>query len=208
PDLIVVPGGRDEAELGVGHRQAKPFTLQLRVRRAGGADEVGAAHLAPDQVVRVVDHAHLVGFGVADAQEGRRLVGRCRRAVRRSRRLAAVDRFRPARPHAHPSPGGIPSFPHSPYGTQMFLTCVAWRRNSSPAPWTGSNQSRRRPCDTQVRFMLPADSRSTAAHPLRGPKYQTPSTSSWAARTSASSSRPPVTMLTTPPGTSDVSRTW
>lgn len=33
---------------------------------------------------------------------------------------------------------------HSPVGTQMFLTCTASWRNSCPAPWRGSSQSRLR----------------------------------------------------------------
>src|SRR5690606_9809248 len=97
---------------------------------------------------------------------------------------------------------------HSPYGTQLLLTCVARRRNSRPPPWSGSYQSRSRPCAHQVRFMLPADSRSISAVPPSAGKYQMPSTSSCAASTGPSSPRGPVTMFTTPPGTSEVSSTW
>jgi hypothetical protein len=99
------------------------------------------------------------------------------------------------------------SRPYSPYGTQMFFTCVASRRNSSPRP-ARVRPVAPRPWLTQVRFMLPAERRSTSPLPSAPPKYQTPSTSSCAASVSASSSRTPVTMLTTPPGTSEVSSTW
>src|SRR4029079_18934914 len=49
---------------------------------------------------------------------------------------------------------------------------------------------------------------STAALPFDEPKYQSASTPSCDASTSASSSARPVTMLTTPPGRSDASKTW
>src|SRR2546421_4297742 len=45
------------------------------------------------------------------------------------------------------------------------------------------------PSCVHVRLRLPAERRSTAALPAFGPKYQTASTSSWAARTSARTSR-------------------
>ena len=49
---------------------------------------------------------------------------------------------------------------YSPYGTQMFLTCVAARRNSRPSPSSRSSQSRS--CQVaQVRFMFDADASST-----------------------------------------------
>src|SRR5690606_10262047 len=104
-----------------------------------------------------------------------------------------------------PNRGGAP---HSPYGIQMFLICVACHKNSRPAPCTGSNQSRARPWLTHVRFRLPAEARSTMALPSAVPKYQTASTSSCSASTWTRASRAPVTMLMTPPGTSDVSNTW
>src|SRR5262245_16353109 len=56
--------------------------------------------------------------------------------------------------------------------------------------------------------MLPAEARSTSALPSAPPKYQTASTSLCSASTFASASRAPVTMLTTPAGTSLVSSTW
>ncbi len=90
----------------------------------------------------------------------------------------------------------------------MFFTWVERSRNSSPSDCRGSLQSGEFPRSTQVRFMFPAASRSTSAEPSRLPKYQSPSTSSCAARTGASSSRRPVTMFTTPAGRSEVSNTW
>src|SRR5438034_2996448 len=55
--------------------------------------------------------------------------------------------------------------------------------------------------------MFPADARSTSAAAAWVPKYHTPSTSSCSASTFTSASFAPVTMLTTPPGTSDASST-
>src|SRR5690606_39036776 len=112
----------------------------------------------------------------------------------------------PAPPPRSPLPSPRPR--QAPYGTQMFFTWHASRRNSGPPPRAGSNQSRGRPWFTQVRFMLPAEARSTFPLPSREPKYQTLATSSCAASTSASSSFGPVTMLSAPPGRSEVSSTW
>src|ERR1700674_4889725 len=56
--------------------------------------------------------------------------------------------------------------------------------------------------------MLPTDAASTARRPSDVPAYQTASTSSWSASTWERTSREPVTMLTTPAGTSLVSSTW
>ncbi len=51
---------------------------------------------------------------------------------------------------------------YSPYGIQMFFTCVASLRNSRPSPCVASIQSLA--ChSTHVRFMFPADARSTTA---------------------------------------------
>src|ERR1043166_3971948 len=71
---------------------------------------------------------------------------------------------------------------YSPYGTQIFLTCVAARRNSRPSLSSRSSQSRS--CHVaQVRFMFDADASSTAFTPSRPPKYHIASTSSCSAST-------------------------
>jgi hypothetical protein len=95
---------------------------------------------------------------------------------------------------------------YSPYGIQMFLTCVAWRRNSRPSPLRGSSHARRSESH-HVRFMFPADASSTAFTPAGEPKYHTASTSSCSASVRARVSFTPVTTLITPAGTSDVSST-
>ena len=47
-----------------------PAMLHLAIAPAERPQQVGARHLEPHEVVRVVDHAHLIGFGVADPQRG------------------------------------------------------------------------------------------------------------------------------------------
>src|SRR5690606_22577414 len=74
-DLVVVPRRRVIADLGVGDGEAEPLTLELRVAEAEPGDEVGPSDLTPDQVVRVVDDAHLVRFRVSDPDRGPRSTG-------------------------------------------------------------------------------------------------------------------------------------
>ena len=45
--------------------------LQLTVGQAQGAQQFHAANLKPDQVVGIVDDAHLIGFGIAHPYFGR-----------------------------------------------------------------------------------------------------------------------------------------
>ncbi len=47
-----------------------PSALQVAVADSGGAAILDAAHLHPHQVVGVIDHAHLVGLGVAHPEPG------------------------------------------------------------------------------------------------------------------------------------------
>jgi hypothetical protein len=44
--------------------------FHVAVGKSARATEFGAANLEPDQIVRVIDHAHLVGFSVAYPQHG------------------------------------------------------------------------------------------------------------------------------------------
>src|SRR5579863_7894409 len=67
-DLVVVAGGRFVAAGYVDHRQnASVIGLETAVREADGAQQFHTAQLKPDQVVGVVDDAHLIGLGVAEA---------------------------------------------------------------------------------------------------------------------------------------------
>ena len=65
--LIVVARALPVFAVRFDHRQLDAVVFHLAVGPAGLAQPVGAANLEPDQIVRVVDHAHLVGFGVAHA---------------------------------------------------------------------------------------------------------------------------------------------
>jgi hypothetical protein len=70
-DFFVVVSRRAVAAPGLDHRQnAMEFALQQLVRKTESAEELDAANLKPDQVVGVVDNAHLVCFGVADSNFG------------------------------------------------------------------------------------------------------------------------------------------
>ncbi|PYP57688.1 MAG: hypothetical protein DMD44_09630 [Gemmatimonadetes bacterium] len=71
PDQIVVARRRAEADIDLGHREVHALLLQLFVGDPGLAHQLGAGAIEPDQVVGVVDHAHLIGLGVVDAERYR-----------------------------------------------------------------------------------------------------------------------------------------
>src|ERR1700683_656490 len=52
---------------------------------------------------------------------------------------------------------------YSPYGTQIFLTCVACSRNQRPSACLGLNQSIVRPSFVQTCFRFPLDIAFAAA---------------------------------------------
>src|SRR5208337_1955619 len=97
---------------------------------------------------------------------------------------------------------------HSPYGTQLFFTCVACCRNHRPSACAGLNQSYAWPSLVHTCFMLPIDAVRTnvASSLLR--KHQTASMPSCSASVLANSAGFPATRFTTPSGTSLVSRSW
>src|ERR1700751_3802527 len=53
--------------------------------------------------------------------------------------------------------GGETNSNYSPYGTQMFLTCVACWRNQRPSACLGSNQSIALPSLVKTCFKLPME---------------------------------------------------
>ena len=76
-DLIVVARRLAVLAVRLDDRQREPVGFHLAIGPARVAEQVGAADLEPDEVVRVVDDAHLVGFGVAHAHpDGREMDGR------------------------------------------------------------------------------------------------------------------------------------
>jgi len=69
--FFVVDGGRAVAAVGFGYDQQDPvFLLHIPISQTSGAPVFDSADFHPDEVVGVVDDAHLVGFGVADADAG------------------------------------------------------------------------------------------------------------------------------------------
>ena len=92
-DLVVVARRLAVLAVRLDDRQREPRLLHLAIAPAERAQQVGARHLEPDEVVRVVDDAHLVGFGVAHAH--------CdddRRGPARASSLTAARRLRPSAP--------------------------------------------------------------------------------------------------------------
>ncbi len=66
--LIVVTGGQPISHIGLDHRDTAPiFALHRLVIQPHLPDQLHAPHLEPDQVVRVIDDAHLIGLRVAHA---------------------------------------------------------------------------------------------------------------------------------------------
>src|ERR1700690_4099381 len=61
---------------------------------------------------------------------------------------------------------------YSPYGTQMFFTCVACCRNHRPSLCFTSNQSIARPSLVNTCFKFPVEKDFAAAALLSSPKHQ------------------------------------
>ncbi len=68
PDGIAVAGAPAVGQLGAGDHQQVAVALDLGVVAAAAGAQGGARLLEPDQVVGVMDDAHLVGLGVADLE--------------------------------------------------------------------------------------------------------------------------------------------
>src|SRR6185436_7171227 len=68
-DLIVVAGGREVAAIGFGNgEECLFFAFEVFVTESAFPAEIGAADFHPDEVVCVIHHPHLIGFGVAYAE--------------------------------------------------------------------------------------------------------------------------------------------
>ena len=92
-DLIIVPCRAPVLAVRVDHRQEDAGGFHFAIGPAERPQQVGPRHLEPDEVVGVVDDAHLVRLGVPHAQCGDRGwshdVRRHRAAACRSARVAA-----------------------------------------------------------------------------------------------------------------------
>jgi len=70
-NLVVIAGRGAIAAGDFDHREnAAVLLFQLAVREAEGAEQFDAADFEPDEVVGIVDDAHLVGLCVADSDFG------------------------------------------------------------------------------------------------------------------------------------------
>jgi hypothetical protein len=70
-DFVVIPRRAQITATGFGHGQQDAMVVfKIPVPESRLPAEVHASNLHPDQIVRVVDHAHLVGFGVTGANAG------------------------------------------------------------------------------------------------------------------------------------------
>lgn len=67
---IVVTGRGMKAHGDIGNRQLHAFAFEFGVRLSQCANKVGTTELTPYEVVGMIHHAHLVGFGVSHAQVG------------------------------------------------------------------------------------------------------------------------------------------
>src|SRR5262245_18992699 len=67
-DFIVVECRREIPAIGFRNSQERLFfAFHLAIAEPTFAAEIAAAHLHPNQIVRVVDHSHLIGFGITHA---------------------------------------------------------------------------------------------------------------------------------------------
>src|SRR5579884_3318578 len=68
-ELFVITSRRFVAATRVSHRNVAAIALlHFFVVKAELAHQFDAAHFKPDQEIRVIHHAHLVGFGIAHAE--------------------------------------------------------------------------------------------------------------------------------------------
>src|SRR5208282_297102 len=75
-DLVIIVHGSLVAALGIDHGdKAIVFKLHFFVAEAELAQEFDASHFKPDEMIGVIDDAHLVGFSIADADSS---LVRCR----------------------------------------------------------------------------------------------------------------------------------
>src|SRR5208337_1390820 len=99
-DFVIIMHGSLVAALGIDYGdEAAVFTLHIFVAEAELAQEFYPSHLKPDEVIGVIDDAHLVGLGIADA-DASFIHGRCRL-------LGHIDGHRCMRPVHRPVHFGL-----------------------------------------------------------------------------------------------------
>src|SRR3954471_15009441 len=80
-DVVVIPGGFLVNAVRFDNRQSVSLCLHRSIIPAGLAEQIGPADFEPHEVVRVIDDAHFVGFGVAHPDPGERRWGAHRTAA-------------------------------------------------------------------------------------------------------------------------------
>src|SRR6266513_81014 len=90
PHQVVVAGGGAVADVDFGDGEVDALLLELLVGQPRLAHQLGAGAIEPDQIVGVVDHAHLVGLGIVDAQGYRADHAGAKSAARREKSNTAL----------------------------------------------------------------------------------------------------------------------
>src|SRR2546427_6476510 len=85
PHQVVVAGGGAVADVDLGDGEVDALLLELLVGQPRLAHQLGPGPVEPDEIVGVVDHAHLVGFGIIDAQRYRADHAGAKSAARREK---------------------------------------------------------------------------------------------------------------------------
>src|SRR5207244_4647827 len=67
----VVAAGGAVANADFGNGEVHALLLQLLVGQSRLAHQLRACAVEPDQIVGMIDHAHLIGFGIIDPQRYR-----------------------------------------------------------------------------------------------------------------------------------------
>jgi len=67
-DLVIIVHGRLVAAAGIDHGNAAVvFLLHIFIAEAELTEQFHPPHLKPDEMVRMIDDAHLIGFRIADS---------------------------------------------------------------------------------------------------------------------------------------------
>src|SRR5438876_1879669 len=144
---VVVPGGGPVTHADFGDGEEDALLLELFVGQPRLAHQLGAGAIEPDQVVGVVDHAHLVGLGIVDAQGYRADHAGAKSAARREKSNTALAwGLCPPQPPAwssSPTPISARSRPRSQRRlTASSTQCrISGMRSSSTATYSTSGSS-------------------------------------------------------------------
>src|SRR4029077_2116421 len=92
-NLVIIVHGSLVAALGIDYGdEAVFFPLHIFIAEAKLAEEFDTSHFKPDEMIGVIDDAHLVGFGISDADAG---FIDCRRIFFTDRHRSVMPAHRP-----------------------------------------------------------------------------------------------------------------